>query len=134
VVNGEGGTHGIINTGAGGADFGQGQAAAAQNWIVGGIGSGNYPDVYNMPLSEEARTSYDNLSYLIGQSNVQTTPLDSYCGSGGPSNCQLPTDTSTIPPGDNTVLFPASIRLKATLICKAPVHLSLTPSLPMAAM
>jgi hypothetical protein len=115
VVNGEGGTHGIINTGAGGADFGQGQAAAAQNWIVGGIGSGNYPDVYNMPLSEEARTSYDNLSYLIGQSNVQTTPLDSYCGSGGPSNCQLPTDTSTIPPGDNTGFISGVYTVKGDL-------------------
>jgi hypothetical protein len=95
---GAGGTPGVVNTGSGNANFGQGQASA-QNWLVGGIGSGNYPYVYNMPLSNQTRTSYVNLSYLVRQSNIQTKSLSDYCGSGGLSDCTLPTTTDDFPSG-----------------------------------
>jgi len=62
LAPGAGGTHGLIHLGARGASFGQGQEAAAQSWLVGGLGGGNYPYVYNMPLSHQARTAYTNLS------------------------------------------------------------------------
>ncbi|HUD04689.1 MAG TPA: SdrD B-like domain-containing protein [Patescibacteria group bacterium] len=95
LAPGVGGTHGLVNTGSGGADFGQGQAAAANSWLVGGIGAGNYPYVYNMPLSNQARTAYTNLSFLVKQSNVVTKPLSGVSGCGDLSNCQLPVDLPT---------------------------------------
>jgi hypothetical protein len=102
LAAGAGGTHGLINTGSSSTKFGLGQEAAAQNWIVGGLGSGNYPYVYNMPISNQAQTSFTNLSYLVKQSNIHTDSLDSYC-SGGVSNCTLPTTTASFPSGVYTV-------------------------------
>jgi hypothetical protein len=109
LASGAGGTHGLINTGSGGANFGQGQEAAAQNWLVGG-NAGNYPYTYTMPLSNQAKTAYANLSYEIKQSDVQTTPLNNipnWTGCNDLSNCTLPgngdTDTTAFPSGVYTV-------------------------------
>jgi len=98
-VVGAGGTHGIIDTESGGADFGQGQQTAANSWLVGGIGSGNYPYAYTLPLSNQTRTSYTNLSYLIKQSNIPTKPLSGVSGCSDLSNCTLPADTNSFPSG-----------------------------------
>jgi len=108
MVSGSGGgTHGLINVGSGGKNFGQGQeAAAATNWLVGGLGAGSYPYVYNMPLSKQTRTSYANLSYEIQQSNVPTTPLNSiqnWNGCSDYSNCTLPTDPTIFKSGVYTI-------------------------------
>ena len=103
LLPGDSGTHGLINIGSSNANFGQGQEAAVNDWLVGGLGGGNYPYVYNMPLSQEARTSYANLSYLVKQSNVPTKSLSDYCGDGGISNCNLPTTTVNFASGVYTV-------------------------------
>ena len=98
LVNGtDGTTHGLINTGSDNATFGGagGQEAAAQNWLVGGIG--NYSYAYNMPLSNQARTAYANLSYVVSQSNVPHTDLSTIPGCTAPaSSCNLPTDPAII--------------------------------------
>jgi hypothetical protein len=98
MTNGAGGTHGLINTGSNDATFGNGQEAAAQNWVVGGLGAGSYQYVYNMPLSKTAKTSYANLSYLVRQSNLPTTNLNTIANCGVPStDCKLPTDPLLFP-------------------------------------
>jgi hypothetical protein len=100
MINGAGGTHGLINTGFKDATFGQGQLASAQAWLVGGSAGNSY--TYNMPLSKQTKTAYANLSYLVGQSDIAHKSLSDYCGGGGLANCQLPADTTTIPPGAST--------------------------------
>jgi hypothetical protein len=105
---GTGGTPGVINTGSSDANFGAGRASV-NNWLVGGLGSGNYPYVYNMPLSQKARTSYDNLNYLVHQSNIQTKPLTELPGCISSSNCQLPTDLNNFPSGVYTVGGPLTL-------------------------
>ncbi len=97
MLNGAGGTHGLINTGSKDANFGQGQEAAAQSWLAGGFAL-NYPYIYNMPLSKETRTSYANLSYLVNQSNLPNSNLNTIAGCGFPSiDCKLPTDIASFP-------------------------------------
>jgi hypothetical protein len=96
------GTAGIINAGTGVVYPGQGQLSA-QSWLIGGLGSGNYPYSYALPLSDQARTSYANLTYEVSQSNVATKPLNSYCGTGGTGNCVLSSTSDTFPSGVYTV-------------------------------
>jgi hypothetical protein len=100
LAPGEGGTHGVLNVGSGGVNTGQGQVAAAQSWVIGGLGSVNYPYVYDLPTSGEVRTSYDNLTYLVNQSGLSTTPLNTVSGCNNLTNCQLPTN---FPGGTYTV-------------------------------
>ena len=107
LVNGtDGTTHGLINTGSDNATFGGagGQEAAAQNWLVGGIG--NYSYAYNMALSNQARTAYANLSYVVSQSNVPHTDLSTIPGCTAPaSSCNLPTDPAIRPDAALCCLF-----------------------------
>ena len=95
MINGSGGTHGLILSGYKDASFGQGQEAAAGNWVVGGLGANGY--LYNMPLSKTAKTSYANLNYLVTQSNLPTTDLGTVPNCVAPaSSCTLPTDQAII--------------------------------------
>jgi hypothetical protein len=96
MINGVGGTHGLINTGFKDATFGQGQLASAKAWLVGGSAGNSY--AYNMPLSKQTKTAYANLSYLVKQSNVSTTDLATLANCGIPStSCNLPPDNSLFP-------------------------------------
>jgi hypothetical protein len=102
MVNGTDNTsHGLINIGSRDANFGQGQEAAAKEWLVGGFGAGSYPYLYNMPLSKQAKTAYANLGYLVKQSNLPNANLNTIANCGAPSiDCKPPTDS---------LLFPSSI-------------------------
>ena len=55
-----------------------------------------------MPLSKETHTSYNNLNYVIHQSNIQTRSLADYC-TGSLTNCSLPTTPADFPSGVYTV-------------------------------
>ncbi|MGA2911848.1 MAG: hypothetical protein ABSE17_04445 [Candidatus Levyibacteriota bacterium] len=90
-------TAGVIYAGSQTPSFGGGQASAL-DWVVGGI---QYPYAYNLPLSNEANTSYVNLSYLVQQANVPTTSLNDspYCGPGGVADCTLPASLAGFPSG-----------------------------------
>jgi hypothetical protein len=91
---GAGGTSGLINIGSKSLDKGQGQISA-RNWVVGGI-SANYPYIYSTPLSNGARTSYSNLSYLIQQSNIKEDPLPGCSNNpNGSSDCTLPANLTS---------------------------------------
>jgi hypothetical protein len=90
---------GVIYAGSQTPSFAPGQASAL-DWVVGGI---EYPYTYNLPLSNEANSSYVNLSYIVGQSNVPTKSLSDYCGSGGLADCTLPASLANFPSGVYTV-------------------------------
>lgn len=105
MINGtDSSTHGLIVTGSKDVNFGQGQEAVANEWLVGGFGANSYPYVYNLPLSNQAKTAYANLSYLVKQSNIPTVNLDTIPDCGTPNNnCLLTSDSNLFGSGVYTV-------------------------------
>ena len=95
-VNSGGGSPGVVYTGNGSANFGQG-SASVNNWLSGGA---SYPESFAPgTIGGVIKSSYAYMQSIAQQANV--TPVDitsnaSYCNFGGLTNCQL---SSTLPHG-----------------------------------
>ena len=80
-------TPGILFSGAGTTDFGQGKPSTTK-WVVGG---GTYPEEY--PTSaRQSETSYTYLVNKITAANIAITDLTTVSGCSNLSNCTLPSD------------------------------------------
>ena len=87
---GPGGTPGIVYSGIGSADFGNGQASAnPYNWKVGGISS--YSESYGPASSgSPLATSYSSIKNLATTNGTPPTALTTaQCGANGIASCRL---------------------------------------------
>ncbi len=90
------GSPGVVYTGNGSANFGQG-SASVNNWVSGGA---SYPESFAPgAIGGVIKSSYAYMQSIAQQANI--TPVDitsnsSYCNLGGLTNCQL---SSSLPHG-----------------------------------
>ncbi len=84
-----GGSPGVVYTGNGSANFGQG-SASVNNWVSGGA---SYPESFAPgSVGGLIKTSYAYTQSIAQQANITPTDIvsnSSYCSFGGLTNCQL---------------------------------------------
>lgn len=79
---------GILFSGDGTANFGQGQASST-NWVVGGT---IYPEVFNNTNTPRLQTAYQSLLERATRGNITPSNLTTFPGCTNLANCTLPPD------------------------------------------